>query len=258
MYAAAVDQFEKIELLLDRPACARRRRSRPVGCAAVHVESDALHGFAGGNRLDLARNLRPAPLELRSKLRRNRIGALLIGLLERAPDGAVHRCRNDRDAEQHRRRKQQQKFLAEAHRDPAWARESVRHRPTKCRSSGEARGSIRQRTRFPVRARERRPHSRPANEKAGLRRIPRANRARLDTDRPRSSRRRRMRGCGNPSCRAASPSDVAGSGLGKHDAHQADVFRSRQRYLHGDADFARVERNAFGDQLGLRISRVVT
>ena len=50
---------------------------------------------------------------------------------------------------------------------------------------------------------------------------------------------------------------MAGSGLGKHDAHQADVFGSRQRYLHGDADFAGVECDAFGDELGLRIARIV-
>jgi len=49
-----------------------------------------------------------------------------------------------------------------------------------------------------------------------------------------------------------------GIGTRQDDAHQADVFGSRQRYLHGDADFARVECDAFGDELGLRIARVVT
>ena len=49
-----------------------------------------------------------------------------------------------------------------------------------------------------------------------------------------------------------------GIGARQHDAHQADVFRSSQRYLQGDANFASVERDAFGDQLSLRIARVVT
>src|SRR6266849_10399042 len=47
-------------------------------------------------------------------------------------------------------------------------------------------------------------------------------------------------------------------GTWQHHAHQADILRSRQRYLHGDANFARVKRNALGDQLRLRVPRVVT
>ncbi len=84
-----------------------------------------LHGFAGCHRFDLARNLQPSPLELRSKLGGDRIRAVLIRLLEPAPDSAVHRRRYDRDAEQDRCRKQQKKFLAKAHRDPASGRESA-------------------------------------------------------------------------------------------------------------------------------------
>jgi hypothetical protein len=60
-----------------------------------------LHGFAGRNRLDFARDLRPAALELRSKLRSDGVGAILIGLLERAPDGAVNRNRDNRDTNKH-------------------------------------------------------------------------------------------------------------------------------------------------------------
>src|SRR5580704_17243960 len=40
--------------------------------------------------------------------------------------------------------------------------------------------------------------------------------------------------------------------------HQADVFHSRLGYLHVDAKFAGVESKALGDQLGLRVSRIIS
>ena len=77
-----------------------------VGGAAVHIKSEVLHGFAGGNRLNLAHNLEPSALELRPKLSSDGIRAILIRLLEGASDSAVHRRRNDCDSEQNRRGKQ--------------------------------------------------------------------------------------------------------------------------------------------------------
>src|SRR6266852_4778447 len=47
-------------------------------------------------------------------------------------------------------------------------------------------------------------------------------------------------------------------GTRQHNSHQADVLRSRQRYLYGNANLPRVKRNALGDHLCLRVSRVVT
>src|SRR5258708_15756822 len=49
-----------------------------------------------------------------------------------------------------------------------------------------------------------------------------------------------------------------GIGARQRCSHQSYVLRSRQRYLHCDANFASVESNALGDQLGLRVSRIVT
>src|SRR5208283_2953669 len=89
--ALVVDEFEKIELLLGGE-CARFAWIAAAvgggafgGCdAAIEFERDALYGFAGGNRIDLAYDVVGAALEFGAKLGGDGIGAVQIGLLERS------------------------------------------------------------------------------------------------------------------------------------------------------------------------------
>ena len=103
--APAIDQFEKIELLLSGQSLGIAYVFACVG-ASIQFKGYALHGLTGGNGLDLARNFETSALELRAELGGDGIGAVLVGLFERVPDGAVHRRRDDSDAEQHRGREQ--------------------------------------------------------------------------------------------------------------------------------------------------------
>src|ERR1019366_4109964 len=50
----------------------------------------------------------------------------------------------------------------------------------------------------------------------------------------------------------------SGIGTRQSDAYEANVLRSGQRNLHGDAGLAGVEGDAFGDELRLGIARIVT
>ncbi len=219
-----------------------------------------LHGFAGCHRFDFARNLQPSPLELRSKLSGDRIRAVLIRLLERAPDSAVHRCRYDRDAEQDRCRKQQKKFLAKGHRDPASGRKSPSQTLSSQTSASESPDSFQSpgRPGCPVahacarRTRQRQMKKRDdgvSREQTALGLIQIVQRV--------AARRRRECGLRQSQLPRRFAERRGWIGTRQRYAHQADVFRSRQRYLHGDANFARVERNALGDQLGLRVPWIV-
>ena len=80
--ATIVDKFQKVQLMLGRQSPRFGYVIAGVGGAAVHIQGDVLHGFAGRNRLDLAHYVGSSALKFRSKLRGDRVRTVLIGLLK--------------------------------------------------------------------------------------------------------------------------------------------------------------------------------
>src|SRR5262249_27975133 len=113
-----IDNFQEVELLVVREVTGVVNKKAEVGRAVSRGECDARGNFARGSGFHAASNVFAAPVELAAKLRRQRGGLLVVGLVERFSRRGEHKPGNCANGENDGERKKEKKSSAKAHGVP--------------------------------------------------------------------------------------------------------------------------------------------